>query len=165
MIKLLLNSNIPVHAQPDKKSPVLGKLMADDEVEVSETVKKDFSQGWREVTRKDGLHGYVTKGLTFRTYLPRAITDDECFVHDQPAAQSPPRTRVQKGGTLYVFERVMGEGGRWVRVRTMDGSNGFIPETTGLEREQPTETVECGSESNEAGNAVMKLSRIFRMFK
>jgi len=45
MIKLLLNSNIPVYAQPDKKSPKIGKLMADDEVEVSETVKREFSQG------------------------------------------------------------------------------------------------------------------------
>ena len=156
MIRQILNDKVSVYAQPDMKSPLLAKLAGGDEI-----VTCERCQSWFEVTRKDGLHGYIRGSVQFREYEPQAILEEEFDVFDRPNPKARVIAHFLKGQPLYIFDTVLGEEGKekWIRVRIPEGRDGFIRGKTQI----ATEPV------RPEGMGVMKTAenivKIFKLFK
>jgi hypothetical protein len=131
----LLDDQVPVFPKPDGTSIPLARLSAHEEIDLGHTVKSGGAD-WVEAVLGDGRHGYIAGPTKIHEIKLTTLKQDEADMLEQPSFHGARKARLTKGQKFYLLHSVPGEGGTWVRIRDLQGREGFIHGDTSIVKEE-----------------------------
>ena len=131
----LLDDQVPVFPKPDGTSIPLARLSAHEEIDLGHTVKSGGAD-WVEAVLGDGRHGYIAGPTKIHEIKLTTLKQDEADMLEQPSFHGARKARLTKGQKFYLLHSVPGEGGTWIRIRDLQGREGFIHGDTSIVKEE-----------------------------
>jgi len=131
----ILDKDIPVFSKPDGSSLPFARLKEGEETDLGSVVKASGFQ-WVEVTLADSRHGFIAGDAKIHKIEQTTVHQEKVDLFDQPSARSTTKARLVKGQRIYLLGVVKGDDGDWVRIRDLQGHEGFIRGDTRIGNEQ-----------------------------
>ena len=124
-MKARVLSETPVYAEMDASSQVAHRLPADAEVVLGATHKLDETD-WVEVTGPNEESGYLP-GDTQVFVIQRAVVGDKLAdLYSEPANKGIITEILARGTKLDILAILDLPDGRWVKIRGIDGKEGYL---------------------------------------
>lgn len=123
----LLETHATLYSEPDPASVPIGELSEGQEFEVTGTTTSN-GQTWAVVTLSDGSLGYAP-GATKIYQLREVRLTEDVGVYGEASAGARPLGRYPRGTLLLILDA---RDPIWIKVRTADGAEGFIPQGSGM---------------------------------
>jgi hypothetical protein len=133
----LLDDQVPVFPKPDGTAIPLARLAARQEIELGRTLKSGGAD-WVEAVLPDGRRGYIAGETKIHEIKLTALKQDEADMLEQPSFHGARKARLVKGQKFYLLHTVPGEGGSWVRIRDLQGREGYIHGDTSIVKDEKT---------------------------
>lgn len=124
----ILDDLVPVHADMDSASPMMGQLLKGEEVELGNVADRNGVQ-WVAVTLLSGTRGFIL-GTTKISQAAQFLLLEDVNLYQAPDAKAHVHTRLAKNTKISLGEVVHQNGEAWVKVSDQIGNEGFIAGTT-----------------------------------
>jgi Bacterial SH3 domain len=121
----ILDPQVKVYGTIEDNAVSIATLTAGSEIEFG-AAKRKAGKMWVPIVMSTGQQAYIP-GDT-RLYLIRegSLLQDNVELHAEPMPESPVKRQFTRNEKISVLEVVKGDGGDWVRVRDVNGGEGFI---------------------------------------
>jgi hypothetical protein len=124
----LLDAQTPLYEEPDPTAAPIVQLLEGQEFEVTGTTTQN-GQNWARVALADGRQGYVL-GATKIYRLREVRLTEDVSMYSEPSAHAQLLGKYPRGTLLLVLDK---DGPVWIKVRTAEGVEGFIPQGSSME--------------------------------
>jgi hypothetical protein len=124
----LLDAQAPLHEEQDPAAVPIAQLLEGQEFEVSGTMTQN-GQKWARVALADGRQGYVPGATKIYQLREMRLTQD-VSIYSEPSAHAHQLGQYPRGTLLLVLDK---DDPFWIKVRTAEGVEGFIPQGSRME--------------------------------
>lgn len=121
----ILDSQVKVYGSMDDKEPSIASLSKGMEIEFGGAIKR-AGRVWVPVTLTGGQKGYITGETRIFAIREGALMQNLVDIHEQASAESPVKQQLKRNDRIIIEEVIKESDERWVRVRDMNGNEGFI---------------------------------------
>ena len=121
----IIDQQVKLYSSPEPDAISLATLAAGTEIEFG-GVRKIKGKQWVEVVMPTGQKGYIPGETHIFHFRLASLLQKSVDVYTQPTQHSLVRTSLKRNTKIYLTEVVKGEDQDWVRVREMEGGEGYI---------------------------------------
>lgn len=127
----ILDPQVKVYSSFDANAVSIATLPAGSEIEFA-APKRKAGKLWVPITLSTGQQAFIP-GET-RIFMIRLanLLQNNVDLHTEPSAVSLVKQQLTRNTKVYILEVVKQENGDWVRVRDMNGTEGFISGNTSI---------------------------------
>jgi hypothetical protein len=129
----ILNSQVYIYSEPDPSSSIVSQVFAGQEVELG-SVKKKGGISWVKVKLATGHEGYLSGDSKVFIIRQVSLLQNSVKVYGSPNLVSTPRTEFKKNDKFYLVEVLKQDDKDWVRIRDLQGAEGFIEGNTKIKQ-------------------------------
>jgi hypothetical protein len=121
----ILDPQVKVYSSIDENAISIATLPEGSEIEFG-AVKKKAGKVWVPITLSTGQQAYIPGDTRIFTIREGALMQNTADVHTEPSAESAIKQKLGLNAKFYILQRVNQNGQIWMRIRDMNGSEGFI---------------------------------------
>ncbi len=129
----VLDSQVYIYSQPDQSSQIVTQVYGGQEVELGGIKKKD-GKSWVKVKLATGQAGYLAGDSKVHIIKLVILLQDNAKIYSSPSLTSIPKGEFKKNNKFYLVEVLKQDDKDWVKVRDMNGNEGFIEGSTKIKR-------------------------------
>jgi hypothetical protein len=132
-----------VYEEPDPAAASITQLLEGQEFEVTGTTTQN-GQNWARVALADGRQGYVP-GNTKIFQLREMRLAEDVSIYSEPSAHAQLLGQYPRGTLVLVLDKA---DQFWIKVRTAEGVEGFIPQGSSMEDPRRAAAVAAAARRN-----------------
>lgn len=121
----ILDPHVKVYSSIDENSVSIATLLEGSEIEYSAT-KKKAGKLWVPITLSTGQQAYIPGDTHIFAIREGALMQNSADVHAEPSAESVTTQQLGMNAKFTILQRVNQDGQIWMRIRDINGSEGFI---------------------------------------
>mgnify|MGYP001043019291 FL=1 len=127
----ILDQQVKLYSSPEPNALSLATLAEGTEVEFGKTIKAGGKK-WIEVLMTSGQKGYIANGTRVYPFRLATPLQNNVPVYNQPTAHSLVRITLKRNTKIYLTGITRSENLDWVKVRDLNGVEGYISGQTRL---------------------------------
>jgi Bacterial SH3 domain len=131
----ILDSQVKVYSSMDANSVSLTTLPEGSEIEFG-GAKRKAGKLWVPITLSTGQQAYIPAETRIYIIREGALMQNNVELHAEPSSGSLVKSQLARNAKVYILQVVKGDGQDWVRVRDVNGSEGYIPGETRIRLQQ-----------------------------
>lgn len=131
----ILDSQVKVYSSMDANSVSLTTLPEGSEIEFG-GAKRKAGKLWVPITLSTGQQAYIPAETRIYIIRQGSLMQNNVELHAEPSSGSLVKSQLGRNTKVYILQVVKGDGQDWVRVRDINGSEGYIPGETRIRLEQ-----------------------------
>ena len=116
---------VKLYSSPEVNAISIATLVEGTEVEFGKTIKREGKK-WTEVIMPSGQKGYIPAETRVFPYRLGALLQNNVPMYTQPNSESQVRATLSRNTKLYMTDVVRTENQDWVKVRDLNGAEGYI---------------------------------------
>ena len=121
----ILDPQVKVYSSIDENSISIATLPEGSEIEFG-AVKKKAGKVWVAITLSTGQQAYIPADTRIFAIREGALMQNTVDVHAEPSSESPIKQKLSLNAKFLILQRVNQNGQIWMRIRDMNGGEGFI---------------------------------------
>lgn len=121
----ILDSQVKVYSSIDENAISIATLPEGSEIEFG-AVKKKAGKVWVPITLSTGQQAYIPADTRIFAIREGALMQNTVDVHAEPSSESPIKQQLGLNAKFLILQRVNQNGQIWMRIRDMNGGEGFI---------------------------------------
>jgi hypothetical protein len=121
----ILDAQVKVYSSIDENSISIATLAEGSEIEFG-AAKKKAGKLWVPITLSTGQQAYIPGDTHIFAIREGALMQNSAEVHAEPSAESAVTQQLGSNAKFYILQRVPNNGQIWMRIRDMNGKEGFI---------------------------------------
>jgi hypothetical protein len=125
----ILDQQVKIYSSTDANSVSIGTLPEGSEIEFGGAKKKD-GKLWVPITLSTGQQAFIPGDTRIYMIREGSLLQNNVELHTEASSGSLIKSQLARNTRLYILEVVKGDGQDWVRVRDMNGTEGYIPGST-----------------------------------
>jgi hypothetical protein len=121
----ILDTDVKVYSSIDANAVSIATLQEGSEIEFG-PVKKRAGKVWVPITLSTGQQAYIPGDTHIFAIREGALMQNSADVHMEPTAESATKQQLKANAKFYILQRVTQNGQIWMRIRDVNGSEGYI---------------------------------------
>lgn len=125
----IIENPVKVYSDVNDPAITITELSVGSEVEIGGLKKKD-GKSWVGVTLSNGQKGYISGEARIFHIKKVMLNQGNANVYSAPSTQSAVKTMFKKRTTFFLTDTVKQDNQSWIKIRDMQGLEGFIEPKT-----------------------------------
>jgi hypothetical protein len=121
----ILDSQVKVYSSTDANAVSIATLPEGSEIEFG-GVKRKAGKLWVPITLSTGQQAFIAGETRIFIVREGSIMQNNVELHAEPSSGSLVKSQLARNAKVYILQVVKGDGRDWVRVRDINGSEGYI---------------------------------------
>ncbi len=121
----ILDKQVKVYSSIDEYAVSIATLPEGSEIDFG-GAKKRAGKLWVPITLSTGQQAFIPGDTHIFAIREGALAQDNVDLHTEPSAASLIKQQLGRNAKFYILQRVSDQGQIWMRVRDINGSEGFI---------------------------------------
>jgi uncharacterized protein YgiM (DUF1202 family) len=131
MKAMILDPQVKVYSSFDANAVSIASLPAGSEIEFG-APKRKAGKLWVPITLSTGQQAFIPGETRLFIIRQASLLQNNIDLHTEPSTTSMVKQQFTRNTKVYILEVVKQENQDWVRVRDMNGMEGFIQGNTGI---------------------------------
>lgn len=121
----ILDPQVKVYSSMDANAVSIATLPEGSEIEFG-GAKRKAGKVWVPITLSTGQQAFIPGETHIFTIRQGSLLQNNVDLHAEPSGGSLIKQQLARNSKLYILQVVKGEGQDWVRVRDVNGNEGYI---------------------------------------
>jgi hypothetical protein len=121
----ILDPQVKVYSSIEENAVSFATLVEGSEIEFGAD-KKKAGKVWVPITLSTGQKAYIPGGTHIFVIREGSLMQNDVDVHAEPSAESEIKQKMGFNAKFSILQRINQNGQIWMRIRDMNGSEGFI---------------------------------------
>jgi SH3-like domain-containing protein len=121
----ILDPQVKVYSSMDANAVSLSTLPEGSEIEFG-SAKRKSGKLWVPITLSTGQQAYIPAETHIYIIREGALMQNSVELHAEPSKGSLIKSQLTRNTKVYILQVVKGDGQDWVRIRDINGSEGYI---------------------------------------
>jgi hypothetical protein len=127
----ILDPQVKVYSSTDANAVSIATLPEGSEIDFG-APKRKAGKLWVPITLSTGQQAFIPGDTRIYAIRIGSLLQNNVELHTEPSVESMVKQQLPRNTKLYILEVLKRETLDWVRVRDMNGMEGFIPGNTGI---------------------------------
>jgi uncharacterized protein YgiM (DUF1202 family) len=120
-----IDDQVKVYSSTDANSVSIATLPAGSEIEFGGT-KRKTGKLWVPITLSTGQQAFIPGETKIFVIQEGSLLQNNVELHSEPSSSSLIKSQLARNTKFYILGVGKGEGKNWLRIRDMNGSEGYI---------------------------------------
>ncbi|OGO65818.1 MAG: hypothetical protein A2030_05015 [Chloroflexi bacterium RBG_19FT_COMBO_50_10] len=121
----ILDPQVKVYSSTDANAVSIATLPEGSEIEYGGARRKS-GKVWVPITLSTGQQAFISGETRIFAIRQGSLLQNNVDLHSEPSAGSLVKQQLTRNAKLYILQVVKGDGQDWVKVRDLNGSEGYI---------------------------------------